>query len=100
MFGIVKFWYLEGIIMRKMILAFITTVFLCGWGVNASVVSEQDAFKDVIVKEDDTLWEIASREIDNHKDVRIYIYQIKQINQITDSGNLVPGQVLHIPVNK
>ena len=86
--------------MKKMTLAFITTVFLCGWGVNASVVSEQDAFKDVIVKENDTLWEIASGEIDNHKDVRIYIYQIKQINQITDSGNLVPGQVLRIPVNK
>lgn len=87
-------------IMKKMIFLFMTTVFLCGWGVNASVVSEQIIFKNIIVKENDTLWEIASREIDNHQDIRTYIYRIKQINQITDSGDLVPGQVLHIPVNK
>lgn len=83
--------------MKKMIFVFMAIVLLCGWGVNASMATERATLKSVIVKENDTLWDIASKEVNNKTDIRKYIYEIKKLNQITDSGTLVPGSTIRLP---
>jgi FOG: LysM repeat len=50
----------------------------------------------VVVATGDTLWEIADRFNDDSKDIRQYIYKIKERNQLR-SVELQPGQVLIIP---
>ena len=47
-------------IMGKVLFLFITAVLLCGWGVNASVLSDDYVYKEIIIKENDTLWDIAA----------------------------------------
>ena len=83
--------------MKKMIFVFMAIVLLCGWGGNASMATERATLKSVIVKENDTLWDIASKEVNNKTDIRKYIYEIKKLNQITDSGTLVPGRTIRLP---
>lgn len=51
-------------IMGKVLFLFITAVLLCGWGVNASVLSDNYVYKEIIIKENDTLWDIAAKETD------------------------------------
>lgn len=85
-------------IMNKILFLFITVVLLCGWGVNASVLSESYVYKEIIVKENDTLWDIAAKETDNRMDIREYIYMVKQLNNIRHSGNLFPGQTIRLPI--
>ena len=79
-------------IMGKVLFLFITAVLLCGWGVNASVLSDNYVYKEIIIKENDTLWDIAAKETDNRMDIREYI------NAIKNSGNLVPGQTIRLPM--
>ncbi|MCM3629981.1 LysM peptidoglycan-binding domain-containing protein [Paenibacillus glycanilyticus] len=60
--------------------------------IEAASMNEQT----VIVSAGDTLWGIADRFADNSKDIREYIYTIKERNQLS-SVELKPGQVLIIP---
>ncbi|SFF09579.1 LysM domain-containing protein [Paenibacillus catalpae] len=60
--------------------------------IEAAAIDEQT----VVVSAGDTLWGIADRFVDNSKDIRQYIYKIKQRNQLR-SAELQPGQVLIIP---
>lgn len=89
-------------IMGKVLFLFITAVLLCGWGVNASVLSDNYVYKEIIIKENDTLWDIAwdiaAKETDNRMDIREYIYTVKRLNAIKNSGNLVPGQTIRLPM--
>lgn len=85
-------------IMSKVLFLFITAVLLCGWGVNASVLSDNYVYKEIIIKENDTLWDIAVKETNNRMDIREYIYTVKRLNAIKNSGNLVPGQTIRLPM--
>ena len=51
-------------------------------GVNASVLSDNYVYKEIIIKENDTLWDIAAKETDNRMDIREYIYTVKRLNAI------------------
>ena len=55
-------------------------------------------YQTITVEQNDTLWDIAAQKVDSSMDIREYIYQIKKINQINDSGYLSPGQTLKLPV--
>ena len=85
--------------MRKITYLFIALVLLCGWGVNASVMGDSVQYETVVVDENDTLWDIAARRVDNTKDIREYIYHIEQFNHITNPGKLEPGMKIKVPVN-
>ncbi|WP_173275677.1 LysM peptidoglycan-binding domain-containing protein [Paenibacillus sp. NEAU-GSW1] len=50
----------------------------------------------IIVASGDTLWEIADRFTEGSQDIRRYIYDIKQRNQLS-SSELMPGQQLIMP---
>lgn len=53
----------------------------------------------VTVEENDTLWDIAARRVDNTKDIRQVVYDIEQFNHITNPGQLEPGMKIKIPVD-
>ncbi|WP_418248760.1 LysM peptidoglycan-binding domain-containing protein [Dialister succinatiphilus] len=85
--------------MKKTTFLFIALVLLCGWGVNASVSGDSVQYDVVTVEENDTLWDIAARRVDNTKDIRQVVYDIEQFNHITNPGQLEPGMKIKIPVD-
>lgn len=84
--------------MKKIIAILICTILCCGLGVNASMLPGEEMYQTITVEQNDTLWDIAAQKVDSSMDIREYIYQIKKINQINDSGYLSPGQTLKLPV--
>ncbi|MBT9133280.1 MAG: Cell division suppressor protein YneA [Firmicutes bacterium] len=46
----------------------------------------------------DTLWAIATKFGPPHLDRRTYIYHVRKLNDLMDSANIVPGQVLRLPM--
>lgn len=53
--------------------------------------------EEVIVKNGDTLWNLARQYYDSKTDLRKVIHEIKDINDLTNS-NLKPGQKIKIPL--
>ena len=49
----------------------------------------------VIVRENETLWQIASRYTTNEIDIRKHIYDIRELNDI--DGFIYPGQQIFVP---
>lgn len=61
--------------------------------------SEQSSYIKVTVQPGDTLWKIAKdNSIQNNKDVRCLIYEIRQVNNL-QTATLMPGQIIKIPTN-
>ena len=58
------------------------------------------AIREVKVQAGDTMWDIAARTAHKDMDVREMVYAMKELNKIDDSGALVPGTVLKVPVKK
>ena len=56
--------------------------------------------REVKVQAGDTMWDIAARTAHKDMDVREMVYAMKELNNISDSGALVPGTVLKVPGNK
>ncbi|MGM0445780.1 MAG: cell division suppressor protein YneA [Bacillota bacterium] len=56
-------------------------------------------YKNIEIKNGQTLWKIVEKEFGNDTNIRKYVYQIKKINNLENS-NIRPGQVLKIPVQK
>ena len=56
--------------------------------------------QEVTVKSGDTLWDIASRSTASNVDVREVVHTVKELNNISDSGNLTPGTKIKVPVYK
>ena len=54
--------------------------------------------REVKVQAGDTMWDIAARTAHKDMDVREMVYAMKELNKIDDSGALVPGTVLKVPV--
>ncbi len=83
--------------MRKAIWILIATILFCGWSVNADTVNGEKTYEWVTVQENDTLWDIAARKVDNRMDIRKYIYEVEQLNNIKNPGALTPGKRLKLP---
>lgn len=60
---------------------------------------EEKTLIEVEVKPGDTLWSIADDYYSREVDLRSFIYQIKEMNQL-ESVLLTPGQRLHLLVEK
>ena len=54
--------------------------------------------KAVYVVEGDTLWSLIDEHYHTDNDIREAIYQVKKINNM-ESSDLMPGQVLYIPIS-
>lgn len=85
--------------MRRLILPFMAVLFLFAAAVNAAIPKNGPEVLDVVVEENETLWEIASRHTDSTVDIRKTIYDIQQLNHITNPGDIQPGQIIKIPVS-
>lgn len=72
-------------------LILLTTIITC-LTVNAQ---EKISFHTIVVRQGDTLWEIAQKYSTN-KDIRSYIYDIEKYNNL-DSATIYVGQELLIP---
>ncbi len=57
------------------------------------------AVREVKVQAGDTMWDIAARTAHKDMDVREMVYAMKELNNISDSGTLVPGTVLKVPAH-
>ena len=63
--------------------------------INASG-SSANVYETVTVQPGDTLWSIAERHMDDSKDIRKFIYEIKKLNNVS-ADTLTAGQKLMIP---
>lgn len=57
-------------------------------------------YQSIRVQTGDTLWSLAAKCTDESRDIREVVYEIKQLNQINDAGDLMPGATLKIPVTE
>ncbi len=58
---------------------------------------KEQMFNYIVIQQGDTLWDISLKYKDDNQEVRKYIYDLKRINNLTDS-TLFLGDVLKIPV--
>jgi hypothetical protein len=81
------------------LLLLVTVSFWVGGYVNAedSDISASTAYVDVEVRSGDTLWRIAGAYNSEDKDIRQFIYEISEINDIK-GGYIYPGDIIKIPV--
>lgn len=56
---------------------------------------ERPAYVDVLVKEGDTIWNLAKKHT-SENDIRKTIYNIKKANNLS-TADIYPGQLLKIP---
>ena len=84
-----------------MMLGMCLTVLL-GYNMSNSVteINTHNNVREVKVQTGDTMWDIAARTAHKDMDVREMVYAMKELNKIDDSGALVPGTVLKVPVKK
>ena len=83
--------------MRKAIILLIATILFCGWSVNADTVNGEKTYEWVTIQENDTLWDIASRKVNDRMDIREYIYEVRKLNHLENTGFLTPGKRLKLP---
>ncbi len=62
-----------------------------------AIADSKDSYITYVVKPGDTLWEIATSEMDANVDVRKSVYIIEETNKIS-SADLKPGMELIIPI--
>ena len=79
------------------IVLFVMITVFTGMIVNAGATSRvKDEYEIVKVRSGDSLWEIALNSATNKKDIREYIYDIKEINRL-ESDVIYTGQILLLP---
>ncbi|CCQ93086.1 conserved exported hypothetical protein [[Clostridium] ultunense Esp] len=54
-------------------------------------------YREIIVKEGDTLWNIAIENMPKNYDVRKMVFEIKEFNQMVDA-NIYPDDLIKIPI--
>lgn len=85
---------------RLLLLPLAAGLIFLGTAGSAALSGEKQELMEISVEENETLWDIAVRHSNDSVDVRTYLYDIRQINGITSSAHLQPGQRLLIPVLK
>lgn len=86
-------------ILLSIVLVCIFTFFFSSFGSHPYVEGKSNITKYLFIKNGDTLWSIAENiKIENNlnKDIREIIYDIQDINNITNSS-LIPGNKISIP---
>lgn len=94
---------------RKILLTILCVILLAmfGYAVNADMVSNEPLYTTVTneplyttvtVEYNDTLWTIAGRHISDDTDIRSYVFELEEVNNITNPAALVPGQTIRVPI--
>ena len=85
---------------RKILLTILCVILLAmfGYAVNADMISNEPLYTTVTVEYNDTLWTIAGRDISDDTDIRSYVFELEEVNNITNPAALVPGQTIRVPI--
>ena len=85
---------------RKILLTILCVILLAmfGYAVNADMISNEPLYTTVTVEYNDTLWTIAGRHISDDTDIRRYVFELEEVNNITNPAALVPGQTIRVPI--
>ena len=85
---------------RKILLTILCVILLAmfGYAVNAAMISNEPLYTTVTVEYNDTLWTIAGRHISDDTDIRSYVFELEEVNNITNPAALVPGQTIRVPI--
>lgn len=78
---------------------FLVLSFVLGLAIFSIMIAgaeEKNTYREVTVKPGDTLWKISKQNMRQNEDIRCYIYEIRQINNLQTS-KIIPGQVIRIP---
>lgn len=67
-------------------------------GSSKAVAAESTRYEQVLIQENDTLWNIASMYNPDANDIRELVHEIYDINGMTAS-DLHPGDVILVPVH-
>ncbi len=67
------------------------------FAVNADGLLNTERYQSVNVQPGDTLWSIASRNVSEETDIRAYVFELQEINHISNPGTITPGQSILIP---
>ena len=89
-----KFRFTLFVVLSIIILTFIANLLL---GLNNAEGSTVIDYETVVIESGDTLWDIASKYSPNNKDIREYIYEICELNEISAS-TLIAGMKIMIPI--
>ncbi len=66
--------------------------------INFAQASSVNTYQQVTINHNDSLWEVAESHCQSNMDIRDYIAEICEINDITSNDVLQPGQVLFVPI--
>lgn len=66
-----------------------------GW-----VYHEDAEYAPVQVQHGDTIWDLASRSTDDETDIRHVVCDIIEVNHLSDSQDIYPGQIIKVPVRE
>lgn len=77
-------------------IVFITLFIFTGSNLSLGASSKQVEFEYYTIRENDTIWDIATRFKNNKMDIRDYVDIILYENEINDN-NIIPGSKIKIP---
>ena len=79
----------------------VITIVFATYGVisfNSAEASSVNTYQQVTITDNGSLWEVAASHCQSNMDIRDYIDDICEINDITSNDFLQPGQVIFVPI--
>ena len=83
------------------VLICVLTIVFAGYtliNLGSAEASSVSTYQQVIIDSNDSLWEVAAEHCQSNMDVRDYIDDICETNDITSNDVLQPGQVIFVPI--
>ncbi|MBZ2173805.1 LysM peptidoglycan-binding domain-containing protein [Schnuerera sp. xch1] len=60
----------------------------------------RENYKEILVREGDTLWNIAIDNMPDEYDVRKMVFEIRKFNSMKDTTSIYPGDLIKIPIKE
>lgn len=76
-------------------IAIIVFLLIALFNISIAKTDKEAEYIDYTISKGETLWSIAGEYKEQNEDIRQYIYDIKKLNNMTDS-TVYPGQVIKI----
>jgi hypothetical protein len=82
------------------ILSIVIILIFTLYNLNAFSLNKEDYnnYIEILVKDGDTIWNIAEKYNSNGNDLRQLVYDISKINDVEDSV-IIPGQKIIVPLD-
>lgn len=57
----------------------------------------KEPYKEILVREGDTLWKIAMEYMPDNYDIRKMVYDIREFNDM-ENADIYPGEIIRVPI--